>query len=179
VVARGPRLSRRAFLGASGAVVAGVALGGCGSEEPTAREGDRAVLAAALAAERAAIADLTALVGGLRGEPRAALERALAHDRAHAARLRRALRDLGARAGGGPAGGGAPATGPAEALRAAGAVKLRLYSDHLDRLPDARTPAVRRMLASIAAVDAAHVAALRAAGGADPVDEPFVMGGSA
>jgi rubrerythrin len=177
VVAPGPRLSRRAFLGATGAVLAGAALGGCGSEEPTARVGDRAVLAAALASERTAIAELSALLSELRGAPHGAVERALAHDRAHATRLRRALRALGA-----PAGAAAPAAPPArtgEPLQAAGAVKARLYAEHLERLAEAPSASVRRLLGSIATVEAEHEAALRALAGGDPVDGPFVMGGRA
>jgi rubrerythrin len=178
VVAPGPRLSRRAVLGATGAVLAGGALGGCRSEEPTARETDRAVLAAALAGERTAIAELSGLVGELRGEARAAVERTLAHDRAHAARLRRALRALGAPAGEGGPRGARPAPVD-QALAAAGAVKARLYAEHLERLGEARSAAVRRLLASIATVEAEHEAALRAVAGADPIDGPFVMGGPA
>jgi hypothetical protein len=168
-----PRLTRRAFIGVAGASLVAVAAG-CGGEDAPADAGraDAALLGAMLAREHAAIEQLRELAArGGRGA--AEIARARAHDEAHARRLAAELRKLGGRTPAAATPTGAAATSP---LPAALAIKQDLYARYLEELPLLRTAALRSIVTEIAIVEAEHVAALRAASGADPLDTAFPMG---
>jgi len=168
-----PGLTRRAFIGAAGASLAAVAFG-CGGEGSATESSraDAALLQGMLARERAAAQRLRALAAqGGRGAP--AIAQARAHDVAHARRLAAELRRLGGRTPATAAPGGAAATTP---LLTALAVKQDLYARYLEELALLRSAALRRLVVSIAVVEAEHVAALRAAAGADPLDVAFPTG---
>jgi hypothetical protein len=167
-----PPLTRRAFIGAAGASLIAVAAG-CGGEDaaPEAGRADAALIGGMLARERAAAQELRGLAArGGRGAE--AIGRARAHDEAHARRLAAALRKLGGRTPA-TAAPGAAATTP---LVAALAIKEDLYARYLEEMPLLRAAALRRLVVEIAVVEAEHVAALRAAAGADPLDDPFPVG---
>jgi hypothetical protein len=168
-----PRLTRRAFIGVAGASLVAVAAG-CGGEDAPADAGraDAALLGAMLAREHAAVEQLRELAArGGRGA--AEIARARAHDEAHARRLAAELRKLGGRTPAAATPTGAAATSP---VPAALAIKQDLYARYLEELPLLRTAALRSIVTEIAIVEAEHVAALRAASGADPLDTAFPMG---
>ncbi len=125
-----------------------------------------------VARERAAVEKLRELAAG-GGRGAAAIGRARAHDEAHARRLAAELRRLGGRTPATPAPGGAAATTP---LLAALAVKQDLYARYLEEMPLLRAAALRSLVAEIAVVEAEHVAALRAASGAEPLDDRVPRG---
>jgi hypothetical protein len=150
---------------------------GCGSEDSPAdrSRADAALLGAMLARERAAAEKLRGLAAqGGRGA--AAIGRARAHDDAHARRLAAELRRLGGRTPATASPGAAAATTP---LLAALAIKQDLYARYLEEMPLLRAAALRSLVTEIAIVEAEHVAALRAASGADPLDDPFPVGARA
>jgi hypothetical protein len=168
-----PRLTRRAFIGVAGASLVAVATG-CGGEESTADAGraDAALLGAMLARERAAVEQLRELAArGGRGA--AEIGRARAHDEAHARRLAAELRKLGGRTPTAATPAGAAATSP---VLGALAIKQDLYARYLEEMPLLRTAALRSLVTEIAVVEAEHIAALRAASGADPLDTAFPVG---
>jgi hypothetical protein len=172
VVEPGRGLTRRAFLGAAGVTLVALA-SGCGGEDQAAPDApaDADLVGELLARERAAIGILASLrKPGERGASEIARSRA--HDGAHARRLRAELARLGGKE---PAPAGwtvAPDTPLAGAL----AVKQDLYARYLDALGQLRAARVRALVVSIAAVEAQHVSALRAAAGADPLDGAFPVG---
>jgi hypothetical protein len=168
-----PRLSRRAFLGAAGASLVALAAG-CGGDDAPADAGraDAVLLGAMLARERAAAEKLRELAAG-GGRGAAEIGRARAHDEAHARRLAAELRKLGGRTPSVAAAGGAAAATP---VLGALAIKQDLYARYLEELPLLRTAALRSLVTEIAVVEAEHVAALRAASGADPLDDAFPVG---
>jgi hypothetical protein len=168
-----PGLTRRAFIGAAGASLAAAAIG-CGGEDSAAdaSRADAAILQGMLARERAAAARLRELAAqGGRGA--AAIARARAHDDAHARRLAAELRRLGGRT---PAAAAPAGAAPATPLVSALAIKQDLYARYLDELALLRAAKLRRLVVSIAIVESEHVAALRAAAGADPLDVAFPVG---
>jgi rubrerythrin len=168
-----PRLTRRAFIGAAGASLVALAAG-CGGEDAPADAGraDAALLGAMLARERAAAEQLRELAArGGRGSVE--IGRARAHDEAHARRLAAELRKLGGRTPTPASPGGAAAGTP---VTVALAIKQDLYARYLEEMPLLRTAALRSLITEIAIVEAEHVAALRAASGADPLDDPFPVG---
>jgi Ferritin-like domain len=172
VVAPERGLTRRAFLGAAGVSLAAL-VAGCGGEDKAVADAraDAQVLSALLARERGAVARLAVLrKPGERGA--AEIARARAHDEAH---VRRLSTELGRLGGERPAAdnGAMPAGTP---LAGALAVKQDLYARYLDALGRLRAARVRVLVVSIAAVEAEHIAALRAAAGADPLDDAFPMG---
>jgi hypothetical protein len=168
-----PRLTRRAFVGVAGASLVALAAG-CGGEDSPADAGraDAALLGAMVARERAAVEKLRELAGG-GGRGAAEIGRARAHDEAHARRLAAELRRLGGRTPATPAPGGAAGTTP---LLSALAIKQDLYARYLEELPLLRAAGLRSLVVEIAIVEAEHVAALRAASGAEPLDDPFPVG---
>jgi hypothetical protein len=171
-----PRLTRRAFIGVAGASLVALAAG-CGGDDAPADAGraDVALLGAMLARERAAAEKLRELdAGGGRGA--GAIGRARAHNEAHARRLAAELRKLGGRTPATTTPGAAAVTTP---LLAALASKQDLYARYLEEMPLLRTAALRSLVVEIAIVEAEHVAALRAASGADPLDDPFPVGAPA
>jgi hypothetical protein len=168
-----PRLTRRAFIGVAGASLVAVAAG-CGGEDSTAGVGraDAALLGAMLARERAAVEQLRELAArGGRGA--AEIGRARVHDEAHARRLAAELRKLGGRTPAAATPGAAVATSP---VLGALAIKQDLYARYLEEMPLLRTAALRSLVTEIAIVEAEHVAALRAASGAEPLDTAFPVG---
>lgn len=168
-----PPLTRRAVIGAAGASLIAV-VAGCGGEDsaPEAGRADAALIGGMLARERAAAEELRGLAArGGRGAE--AIGRARAHDEAHARRLAAELRKLGGRTPAAVAPGAAAATAP---LVAALAIKQDLYARYLGEMPLLRSEALRQVVVEIAVVEAEHVAALRAAAGADPLDDPFPLG---
>jgi hypothetical protein len=156
-------LSRRRFLGAAWALVAGALLGACGADEagrspPT----DADVLGGLLRSEQEVVAT---------GADGAAAERALRdQDRRHAARLGQALAAVGVAAAPATAAGD-PAGLPARKQQAVFA-----YVDALPRLTD---PELRVLVMQIAASEAGHIAALRLAAGEEPVPDAFAGFGGA
>jgi hypothetical protein len=167
-----PGLTRRAFLGAAGATLVAVAAG-CGSDGSAAEStrADAVVLQGMLARERAAAQKLRELAGeGGRGTQE--ILRARSHDEAHARRLAAELRRLGGRT---PA-QAPPRTRASAPVLAALEIKQDLYARYLDAIALLRAPALRALVVSIAVVEAEHVAALRAAAGADPLDDAFPPG---
>lgn len=139
---------------------AALAVSGCGrsatEDEPggapedraaTSREGDVELLQAALGYEQ---------------------QERNPHDRAHAERLRRELRDRGAEPE--PT---TPAEPPAEdSAEAAG----RAIAFYLDMLPKVYDADLRRLIASILVVESQQLAALREREGLQPAPDPFVYG---
>jgi hypothetical protein len=124
-----------------------------------------------LARERAAVARL-AVLSKPNGRGAAAIARARTHDEAHVRRLSAELQRLGGErpaADNGAIAAGTPLVG-------ALAVKQDLYARYLDALGRLRAARLRVLVVSIAAVEAEHVAALRAAAGADPLDVAFPVG---
>ena len=168
-----PRLTRRGFIGVAGASLVALAAG-CGGEDSPADAGraDAVLLGGMVARERAAVEKLRGLAAG-GGRAAAAIGRARAHDEAHARRLAAELRKLGGRTPATPASGGAVATTP---LHSALAIKQDLYARYLEEMPLLRAASLRSLVVEIAVVEAEHVAALRAASGAEPLDDPFPVG---
>jgi hypothetical protein len=156
-------LSRRRFLGAAWALVAGAVLGACGADE----------------AERSPPSDAEVLDGLLRreqdvvaaGADAGQAERALRdQDRRHAARLAEGLAALGVAA--------APATAagdPADLL----ARKQQAVFAYVDALPRLSDPELRVLVMQIAASEAEHIAALRLAAGEPPLSDAFAGFGEA
>ena len=147
--------TRRRFLGAAGALVGGVLLGGCGAEEagkdpPT----DAEVLDGLLQRELAAGA---AVIGVADSELIAR------QDALHARRL--------AAGSGGDVREDPPAA--AQDVTTALARKQEAVFAYVEALPRLADPELRVLVMQIAASEAAHLAALRLAAGEDPVPDPF------
>jgi hypothetical protein len=146
--------TRRRFLGAAGALVGGVLLGGCGADEagkepPT----DAEVLDALLRRELAAGAAVIGVAGS---------ELIARQDAMHARRL-------AAGAGAGPLDPPAAAQDVATAL----ARKQEAVFAYVEALPRLVNPELRVLVMQIAASEAEHLAALRLATGEEPVPDPF------
>jgi hypothetical protein len=168
-----PRLTRRAFIGVAGASLVAVAAGCGGAASPAdAGRADAALIGAMLARERAAAEKLRELAAA-GGRGAAAIARAREHDEAHARRLAAELRKLGGRTPAAATPGAAAGSTP---VLSALAVKQDLYARYLEEMPLLRTAALRSLVTEIAIVEAEHVAALRAASGADPLDDLFPVG---
>jgi hypothetical protein len=148
-------VSRRRFLGAAGALVGGVLLGGCGAEEagkapPTDSEVLRGLLRHELAAGAAVI--------GVAGSELIARQDAL-----HARRLASM------------AGVDGIDQQPAAAaeLPAALTRKQEAVFAYVEALPRLADPQLRVLVMQLAASEAEHLAALRLAAGDEPVPDPF------
>nr|WP_246345024.1 DUF4439 domain-containing protein [Conexibacter arvalis] len=137
------------------------------------------MLNSALAAEHFAIAAYTAAMPLLEGVALDTARRFLAQERAHAARLRELVADLGSSAA-------APAPSydfdsPADAvetLRLLLQVERKaivVYGSVVPRIADSR---LRQAVASIATTEAEHDAVLRLRLGRWPAPTPFVTGGA-
>jgi hypothetical protein len=163
-------LTRRAFLGAAGVSMAALATG-CGGEDKAAADAraDGDVMSALLARERAAVERLKGLE---KGRGAAEITRARRHDEAHVRRLEAELKRLGGERPAADNGAMAAATPLIGAL----AVKQDLYARYLDAMGRLRAARLRSLVVSIAVVEAEHIAALRAAAGANPLDNPFPVG---
>ena len=146
--------SRRAFLGAAGALVGGALLGGCGVDEARDQPpSDADVLTGLLPIEHAA-------GGAVIGSPIAEL--LVRQDAQHARRL--------AALAGAPADRRMPG---ALHLDAALARKQQAVFAYVEALPKLVDPEARLTVLQILASEAEHLAALRQAAGRDPVPDPF------
>lgn len=191
--------SRRSFLrgAAAGlatlqAVPAAALLGGCGGDDaepledfsttplgriPADVNGDAELLGGALAAEHRQIAAYLSGLPLLEAQALADAERFLAHERAHAARLRGLIAGLG-----GPDVGprpsydfGLPGTA-ADVLRTLHRVEQETIAVYMQIVPRLSDPLLRATAASIAAVEAEHDAVVLQRLGRQPLATAFVTG---
>lgn len=183
-------LTRRQLLGAAGAGGSAALLAACGGgddapgstrEETAAR--DLKLVGSALDLENTVIAAYAAGEGLLRGDALRAGREIADHERAHAARLTRAVEELGGRPN--------PSKTAEEYQRAFPRLReqddvLRFAVDlenaavrfYLESLPKLTEPRLRQVAASIAASEAQHASVLRGELGREQVPDAFVTGRS-
>jgi hypothetical protein len=150
-------LSRRRFLGAAWALLAGVLLGGCGADEAgRSPPSDAEVLEGLQRREQ----DIVAAAA----EGSAAARAVRDQDRRHAARLATELAALG-----GAAAPAATGNDPSALLER----KQQAVFAYVDALPELSDPDLRVLVMQIAASEAGHLAALRLAAGDEPVPDAF------
>lgn len=177
------RSSRRAVLvGAGAALVAG-----CAGEQPQRRfdaYGDRGpgaveLLNGLLDLELQSVQAYRAVVSPLRGERRRMAETFLGHEREHARRLERAIRDLDGRPNRPNAAYELPSLrGERAAMEFAVEIERTATAAYLDILPRLERPELRAVLASILTVESEHAAVLLGALGDDALADAFVTGTS-
>ena len=146
-------LRRREFLGA---MAAGALLSGCAGESEPAVPPDAEVLDALLPGEVEALEALDGLPG---------VGPVLVQDRAHVARLRRAIAALGPA----PDMLGTRTGDPLPALER----KQQNVFDYVAALPRLADPELRVLVLELAASESEHLAALRLAAGQEPVPDAF------
>jgi hypothetical protein len=163
---------------ALGGVVAGAA--GCGDAEDARSKlpdttGDVGIVRRliALEDETAAVYQASGMV--LRGRERALAQRFLTQERAHARRLRQALRQLGS-ATSGPKRGEAlpPPRSHAAAREAIDMAEQRAIAAYLDALPKLSEAGLRLLAGAILTVQAEHLAAFALVRGEPPAPAAFV-----
>jgi rubrerythrin len=144
---------------------------------PAGVSGDAELLGSALAAEHRQVAAYLSGLPLLEAQGLADAERFLAQERAHVARLRELIGGLGGSAAG-PRPSydfGLPGTS-ADVLRTLQAVERETIAVYLQIVPRLADPLLRATAASIAAVEAEHDAVLRRRLGRQPLPTAFVTG---
>jgi hypothetical protein len=174
--------SRREFLrvaavaagGGSAAMLA--ACGGGGSKPPKIdAEADADVLNQALLAEYTAVAAYRAGRAHVSGRDRALVDTLLAQERQHVAALTRAIRDLGGRPLH-PQPADAVEVPPRAVMPFAVDIEHTETAGLADAVGKLTTPDLRRLVASIFANDAQHLALVRRATGQQPIPDALVEG---
>lgn len=172
------KADRRALLLAAPAVL----LGGCGTgkgsggsqadpiDRGTQRQGDLDLLGDMLRIETRQIGFYDRARKRLGGERRALAERLLHQERVHFDRLERAVSDLGGKVA---AAVPDPRAGQLD-LEHAAEVEGRAVASYLDWMPKLSDGRLRRLVASIAAVEAEHLAVIRGELGRPQVPDAFV-----
>ena len=141
--------------------------------------GDADLLNSALAAELLSIAAYTASMPLLDGIPADAGRRFLAHERAHAARLRELIRGLGSTPVGPLPSYDFDSPGnETETVRLLQRVEQKTVAVYGNVVPRLADPQLRALAASIATAEAEHDAALRLLLGRWPAPTAFVTGGA-
>jgi hypothetical protein len=138
----------------------------------TRTEGDVEVLNGLLDLEHVFAALYVAHRGATRGAGRALYDTLIEHERDHVRRLIGAVRDLGGR----PAAPAAPSSAAGDPFALAERVERTAVAAYVDAVPKVADPDLRRLLATIVAVEAEHLAAARLQQGAVAVPVAFVAG---
>lgn len=179
-------MTRRRLLALVPAGAAGVVLAGCsGGGEPGGgsaaqrAEVDVELLNAVLDLEHTTVAAYGAAAARLRGDLVRVGRRFREHEREHAARLARLVRELGGAPRPPRSAYDLPALrDEAGALRLVAELEDASVAAYIDALPRLSQPELRGELAGIVAAEAEHLAILHEALGQEPVPQPFVTGRS-